>query len=151
MTEATISAGSVPATIDGAIVTPKGRRLRRRHLWLIPGLAIAVYANELGKQIGLGIIDMIELGVAVGIAPHVPLLLKYVGTERTARPASFAIPMFNLLHHPLVALATFVLVAGAVINGIVPVVVLVATLVWVSHIVIGWGLGDVLRHEGAHR
>jgi hypothetical protein len=26
-----------------------GLRLRLRHLWLVPGLAIAIVANELGK------------------------------------------------------------------------------------------------------
>lgn len=149
MTEATITPGGMPATVHGSAVAPKRRRLRRRHLWLIPGLAIAVYANELGKQQGLAIVDLLALGVTFGIAPHLPLLLRYSRADRTRRPASFAVPMFNLLHHPLVALATFVLVAGAAVNGIVPVVALVATLVWVSHIVFGWGLGDVLRHEAS--
>lgn len=147
MTESTMSAGGMTAAVHGAAVAPKRRRLRRRQLWLVPGLAIAVSANELGKQQGLGTLELIALGVAFGIAPHLPLLLRYVRPDRTARPASFAVPMFNVVHHPLVALVAFVFVTGAVVNGIVPVAVLVATLVWVSHIVIGWGVGDVMRHS----
>ena len=47
-------------------------RLGRRHLWLVPGLAIAVYANAQAAEHGLG------LGVLLlfGIVPHLPVLLE---------------------------------------------------------------------------
>ncbi|HEU4571505.1 MAG TPA: hypothetical protein VFR93_02375 [Candidatus Limnocylindrales bacterium] len=107
-----------------------GRRLRRRHLWLVPGLAIAIVANQLGEANGVGILALI----AFGIAPDLPRLFGVRG-----RPAH------NILHQPLIA-AT---VAGAMALGtaaaLVPVVWLVGSLVWLGHVVAGWGVGDVPR------
>lgn len=113
----------------------EGRRLRWRHLWLVPGLGVAVFANQLGNANGLGILAMI----AFGIAPDLPRLLGARG-----RPAH------NLLHHPAVALtAVLVAAAGTVAeSGAAPVVVLVGALIWVSHVVIGFAVGDVRRAEG---
>ena len=62
-----------------------GLRLRLRHLWLVPGLAIAIVANELGKANGIGILTLI----AFGIAPDLPRLIGSRG--RLAH---------NLLHRP---------------------------------------------------
>jgi hypothetical protein len=137
---------AVPAAVSAtarAAGQSKGRRLRPRHLWLVPGLAVAVSASELGKQHGVGIAELI----AFGIAPHLPLLLRYVGSAA----GSLAVPLFNLLHHPLVALSAVVVAVGGTVNDLVPMVALVAALVWFSHIVIGWGLGDVMRHGEARR
>lgn len=114
-----------------------GRRLRRRHLWLIPGLAIAIVANELGKQHGVGIPALI----AFGIGPDLPRLLRFLG----AGPASLATPIANVLHHPLVAFASFAIAAAGAANDLIPIVVLVATLVWFGHVVIGWAVGDGIR------
>ena len=47
------------------------RRLRLRHLWIVPGLAIAVYANGQAQHLGLGILPLL----AFGIAPDLPRLL----------------------------------------------------------------------------
>jgi hypothetical protein len=145
------SASATAASATASTVPSKRRRFRRRHLWLVPGLAIAIYANELGKHEGLGILELIALGVTFGIAPHVPLLLRYLGGSRTNGPASLAIPLFNFLHQPMVAAASVAVATVGVVGGLLPMIVLVATLVWASHIVIGWGLGDVIRHPEAQR
>jgi hypothetical protein len=117
------------ATTAIRIEEAPGRRLRWRHLWLVPGLAIAIFANELGKGNGIGILTL----VAFGIAPDVPRLFGSRG-----RPAH------NLLHQPLLALAAAAIAA----TGVVPVVWLVGSLVWLGHIVAGRGVGDVPRRGG---
>ena len=118
-------------TIIGARV---GRRFRRRHLWIIPGLAIAIAANELGKANGVGILALI----AFGIAPDVPRLFGSRGR-----------PMHGLLHQPVLAAATLALALAVVVSGATlgaaPVIGLVAAVVWAGHVVIGWGVGDVPR------
>jgi deazaflavin-dependent oxidoreductase (nitroreductase family) len=116
----------------------RARRLRRRHLWLVPGLAIAISANQLGNTNGVGILALI----AFGVAPDLPRLLGSRGRA-----------MHNLLHHPASALvAVAVAAVGAVaVSGAAPVVWLVASLVWLSHIVIGRAIGDVPRPGAARR
>lgn len=119
-------------------VRPVGqrRRLRWRHLWIVPGLAIAIFANEIGKANGVGILAL----VAFGIAPDLPRLL---GVGR--RPvASIPVQAFNLLHNPLAAIVAVAI--GA--TGVVPALWSVGSLVWLGHIVIGWGVGDVPRRGG---
>lgn len=112
-----------------------GRRLRRRHLWIVPGLAIAIFANELGKTNGVGIL----LLIAFGIAPDVPRLFGIRGSGHVSR---FALAVFNVLHHPALPVAAVAVAA----TGIVPAAWLVGSLVWLSHLVIGRGVGDVPRH-----
>lgn len=116
----------------------KRRRLRWRHLWIVPGLAIAVIANQIGNDIGVGVVAL----VAFGIAPDLPRLL---GLGR--RPVgSLPVRVFNALHHPAAPIAA--VAVGA--TGIVPVVWLVGSLVWLGHVVVGWGVGDI-RRRGAQR
>lgn len=105
------------------------RRLRWRHLWLVPGLALAIVANQLGNANGVGILAMI----AFGIAPDLPRLLGSRGR-----------PMHNLLHQPLAA-AVAVAVAA---TGVLPVLSLVGSLVWLGHVMIGRAVGDVPRGGG---
>ena len=121
----------------------EGRRLRLRwrHLWIVPGLAIAIFANELGKTNGVGIL----LLIAFGIAPDVPRLFG-IGRLRQG-VGSLPLRAFNLLHHPI-APATAVVIAA---TGVVPTLWLVGALVWAGHVVIGWGVGDVRRHPTEHR
>jgi hypothetical protein len=130
--------------VDARIATPAtgvaagartGRRFRRRHLWIIPGLAIAIAANKLGEVNGVGILALI----AFGVAPDVPRLLGARG-----RPAH------GLLHHPAVAAVALAMALAVTPSGVLPVAVLVATLVWFGHVVIGLGVGDVPRRGGAH-
>lgn len=115
-----------------------GRRLRRRHLWLVPGLAIAIFANQLGNANGVGILALI----AFGIAPDLPRLLGGRGRS-----------MHDLLHHPASALALVAVAAiGTVaISSAAPVIWLVAALVWLSHVVIGRAVGDVPRTGAGRR
>jgi len=122
-----------PATAQG-----RGRRLRRRHLWLVPGLAIAIFANQLGNTNGVGILALI----AFGVAPDLPRLLGSRGRAT-----------HNLLHHPASALVALAIAAigAAAVSGAAPVVWLVASFVWLSHVVIGRAIGDVPRPEAARR
>jgi hypothetical protein len=108
------------------------RRLRWRHLWLVPGLALAIFANQLGTANGVGILALI----AFGIAPDLPRLLGTRGR-----------PIHNLLHQPVAAVAAAAIAA----TGLVPVVWLVGSLVWLSHVVIGRAVGDVPRRGSGQR
>jgi hypothetical protein len=114
----------------------KGRRLRWRHLWIVPGLAIAIAANQLGNEHGVGILAII----AFGIAPDLPRLLGLGRRPVTSLP----VLAFNVMHHPAAAIAA----VAIGVTGIVPVVWLVGSLVWLGHLVIGWGIGDVPRRGG---
>jgi hypothetical protein len=104
----------------------EGRHLRWHHLWLVPGLAIAIYANQLGTTNGVGILAL----VAIGIAPDLPRLLGSRGR-----------PLHGLLHQPLAP----ILVMAIAATGVLPVAWLVGSLVWFSHLVIGRAVGDVPR------
>jgi hypothetical protein len=115
-----------PASAVGA-----RRRLQWRHLWLVPGLAIAIFANQLGSANGVGILALI----AFGIAPDVPRLLGAHGRL-----------MHNLLHHPAPPIAAVAIAAVAVAaTGVVGGAWLVGALIWLSHVVIGRGVGDIRR------
>jgi hypothetical protein len=138
MTEATIHVAGAEAGVRPTAGQGSGRRLRPRHLWIIPGLAIAIVANELGKTNGVGIL----LLIAFGLAPDVPRLLGIGGGGQVS---SVARPVFNVLHHPVVPVAAVVIAA----TGFVPAVWLVGALVWFGRVVIGLGVGDVPRHRTA--
>jgi hypothetical protein len=120
-------------TIKTAAELGRGRRLRRRHLWLIPGIAIAILANMLGEANGVGIVAL----VAFGIAPDLPRLLGARGR-----------PIHNVLHHPLLAGAAAVTAIALTPTGMLPIFWLVGALVWVGHIVAGWGVGDIPHGGG---
>lgn len=125
MSGTTIQAG-VERVVRPEAGEGSGRRLRRRHLWLVPGLAIAIVASELGRANGVGILTLI----AFGIAPDLPRLFRARG--RVAH---------NVLHQPLVPLVAIAI--GA--TGIVPALWLVGSLVWLGHVMAGRALGDVPR------
>ena len=129
MSGTTIGRGGAERAARPEVGKGTGRHLRRRHLWVVPGLAIAIVANELGKGNGVGILGLI----AFGIAPDVPRLFRSRG--RLAH---------NLLHQPAAPLAAVAI--GA--TGLVPVVWLVGSLVWLGHVLVGRGLGDVPRGGG---
>jgi hypothetical protein len=129
MTGTTIQAGRAERVAPPEAGEGSGRRLRRRHLWLVPGLAIAIVANEVGKANGVGILTLI----AFGIAPDLPRLFRARG--RLAH---------NVLHQPLVPLIAVAI--GA--TGIVPALWLVGSLVWLGHVLAGRGVGDVPRGRG---
>lgn len=135
MSGTTIDVGGAERAVTAAAGEGTGRRLRLRHLWLVPGLGIAIFANELGKANGVGILALI----AFGIAPDLPRLFGTLG-----RPAH------NLLHQPVVALTAVagLAVVAFVASGLVPVLWLVGSLVWLGHIVAGRAVGDVPRGGG---
>jgi F420H(2)-dependent quinone reductase len=56
------------------------RRLRLRHLGLVPGLAIAVFPNTQAAGLGLGIVPLLVFGIA-------PDLLRLLGLGQPTRPA----------------------------------------------------------------
>jgi hypothetical protein len=110
-----------------------GFRFRRRHLWWIPGLAVAILASQISERSGLGIVPMIVFQMA----PH----LATFGGARARR-------LFNFGHHPLPpAVLTAIAVAGALTVSLPP-IWMVAGLAWLSHVVIGWGIGDGQRPAG---
>lgn len=126
MSGTTIQVGGVERAAPPDVGKGTGPRLRWRHLWLIPGLAIAIVANELGKGNGVGILTLI----AFGITPDLPRLIGSRGR-----------PMHNLLHQPAAPLLAVALTA----TGLVPIVWLVGSLVWLGHVVAGRGVGDIPR------
>jgi hypothetical protein len=113
----------------------QGRRLRRRHLWLLPALAIAFYANAKASEHGLGLAPVLIFG----IVPHLPALLGVGQPHAPGQMARRAIPLFNVMHHPAPPLAMLALAAA----GIVSPFWLVSGLAWFSHIV-----GDLAFDKG---
>jgi deazaflavin-dependent oxidoreductase (nitroreductase family) len=110
-------------------------RLRMRHGWVIPGLAIAVYASGEAQHHALGLVPLL----AFGIAPHLTVLAGWAQPDR--RLGSRATRLFNTMHHPLVPLA----VLGMAATGFLSPFWFVGALAWLSHIVIDWALGDGIR------
>jgi F420H(2)-dependent quinone reductase len=110
-------------------VTGRGRHLRWRHLWIVPGLGLALFANAQASQLGVGIVPLLVFGI-------VPDLPRLGGLRRPAMRM-----LHNTMHLSLVALA--VLFAAAV-TGMSP-FVYVGALAWLGHIVVGWGTGDRFR------
>jgi hypothetical protein len=115
------------ATARGEGVSRRGFQFKRRHIWWIPGLAIAVLASQVSERNGLGIIPMIVFQMA----PHLPTF-----------GGALAVPLFNFTHHPVPPLALTLIAFVAA----VPAIWIVAGLAWLSHVVIGWGIGDGMRH-----
>ena len=113
------------------------RRLALRCLWLIPGLAIALYANAQAGQHGLG------LGVLLlfGIVPHLPVLLGVGQPHARGQMAPRAVPLFNAMHHPAPPLVLLALAATGVLSPFW----FVAALAWFSHIVVDLAFGHGLR------
>jgi deazaflavin-dependent oxidoreductase (nitroreductase family) len=116
-----------------------GRRLRIRHLWIVPGLAMAIFANGQANQLGVGIGAL----VLFGLAPDLTRLLGIGKSHAHSHMAARAIPAFNLMHHPLSPILLLAL-TGA---GLLPPIAYVASLTWLGHIVIGFGIGDRLRRR----
>jgi hypothetical protein len=128
----------VGGTTESSPAVPSRRlRLGRRHLWLIPGLAIAVYANAYAGQHGLG------LGVLLlfGIVPHLPALLGVGQPHARGQMAPRAVPLFNAMHHPAPPLVLFALAAAGILSPFW----LVGALAWFSHIVVDLAFGHGLR------
>jgi hypothetical protein len=118
-------------------VSPSRRRPASRHLWLVPGLAIAVYASAQASEHALG------LGVLLlfGIVPHLPALLGVGQPHARGQMASRAVPLFNTMHHPAPPLALLAVAAAGILSPFW----FVAALAWFSHIVVDLAFGHGLR------
>ncbi len=112
-------------------------QLRPRHLWLVLGLAIAVYASTQAQHFGLGIVPLLVFT----IVPDVPRLLGVGQPHAHGQMPARAVPLFNLLHHPVSPLVLLALAA----TGVVSPLWLVGSIAWLGHLVIGLGIGDRLR------
>ena len=75
------------------------------------------------------------------IVPDVPRLLGVGQSHRRGQLAARAVPLFNLLHHPVPPL---VLLALGV-TGVLSPLWLVGSIAWLGHLVIGLAIGDRLR------
>lgn len=111
----------------------------RRHLWLVPGIALGLYAGMVSDHHGLGLLPLLVFG----IAPHLTVLLGIGQRRPRGRLGSRAVPLFNALHEPLLPLTLL----GAAAASLLSPFWLVAALAWLGHIVVDWGLGDGLRHR----
>jgi hypothetical protein len=112
-------------------------RLRRRHLWIIPGLAIAILGSRTDSS-------LVAIGamVAGGIAPHLLAVIAGIGQSHPeGRMPRRGLAVFNAMHEPIVPAA----IVLAQLTGLVPTLIFVVATAWLSHIVIGWGIGDRKR------
>jgi hypothetical protein len=112
-------------------------RLRPRHLWIVPGLAIAVYASGQAQAHAIGIVPLLIFT----IVPDLPRLLGIGQPHAHGQLAPRAVPLFNLLHHPVLPLAVVALAAAGFLSPFW----LVGAIAWLGHLVIGLGIGDRLR------
>jgi deazaflavin-dependent oxidoreductase (nitroreductase family) len=113
------------------------RRLTLRHLWIVPGLGIALFASAQSTTHGVGLVPLL----AFGIVPHLPAL---AGIGRPLAPGQLApraVPLFNAMHQPALPLAVAVLAAAGALSPFW----LVGALAWLSHIVVDWGFAKGLR------
>ena len=113
-----------------------GRRLRLGHLWLVPGLAIAILGSRMDSSLaGIGVM------VAFGVAPHLASLAGIGQSHPADEMAPRAIAAFNAMHQPVLP----VILLGLAVTGLVPSILVVGGTAWLSHIVIGWAIGDGKR------
>ena len=111
-------------------------RFRPRHLWIVHGLAVAIVGSRTDSSL-----TAIGVMVAFGIAPHLAFLAG-IGQPRLAGGmAPRALALFNAMHHPAIPAA----VVALNLTGVIPTLLFVGATAWLSHIVIGWGIGDGLR------
>ena len=120
-----------------AVAVEPRRRFRRRHLWIVPGLAVGVYASTLASHLGVGLLPLLVFG----IVPHLSILVGLGQPHARGQLAPRAVPVFNALHHPALPLAAVGLGAADVLSPFW----LIGGLAWLAHIVVDWGFGDGLR------
>ena len=119
-----------------AVAEQQGFRFRPRHLWIVPGLAVAIVGSRTDSSL-----TAIAVMVAFGIAPHLAFLAGIGQRHPAGRMAPRAVTVFNALHMPLVPAA----IVALNLTGVVPALLFVGATAWLSHIVIGWAIGDGRR------
>jgi hypothetical protein len=128
-------------TTDSRVLQPpriaRPRRFKARHLWLVPGLALAVYANAQAGHHAVGLLPVLLFG----IVPHLPILLGFGRAHAPGQMPPRAVPLFNAMHHPVPPLV----LAAVAAAGILPPFWLVGGLAWFSHIVVDLALDQGLR------
>jgi hypothetical protein len=85
--------------------------------------------------------------LAFGIAPHLPVALGLGHPIPRGQLAPRAVPLFDALHEPLLPAATL----GLAVAGLLAPVWMVASLTWLGHIVVDWGLGGGLHRPDGSR
>ena len=95
-----------------SVAVQQSRRFRQRHLWLIPGLAVAIYASTLGGHLGLGLVPLLVFGVV----PHLSVLLALGQPHVRGQLAPRAVPIFNAMHHPAPPLVMVGIAAAGVLS-----------------------------------
>jgi deazaflavin-dependent oxidoreductase (nitroreductase family) len=129
-----------PATTAGTSPTADARpprRLALRHLWIVVGLGVALFANAQSTTYGAGLAPLLLFG----IVPHLPALAGIGRQLGRGQLAPRAVPLFNAMHQPVLPLA----VAGLAATGGLSSFWLVGALAWLSHIVVDWGFAKGLR------
>ena len=136
--------GAESAAVAALMVAPtqsvdaeQPRRLALRHLWLIPGLGLALFANAQSTTLHVGLVPLLVFG----IVPHMTAMLGIGQPHARGQLASRAVPLFNAMHQPVVPLA----VLGLAAAGLISPFFLVGALAWRSHIVVDWGFDKGLR------
>lgn len=119
------------------------RRLALLHLWLVPGLALGVYASLQAGQHDLGLLPLLVFG----IVPHLTVLVGIGQPHAHGQLAPRAVPLFNAMHHPALPLA----VLGLAATGILSPFWFVGALAWLGHIVVDLAFGDGLRTSDGWR
>jgi hypothetical protein len=131
------------ASVATAAVAPKpGFRFRPRHLWIIPGLAIAIVGSRTDSSV-----TAIGVMVAFGIAPHLGFLAGIGQQRAVGQMAPRSRAFFNAMHLPVIPAA----IVALNLTGVVPTLLFVGATAWLGHIVVGWGIGDRVRAAGPDR
>jgi hypothetical protein len=113
------------------------RRRSLRPIWLVAGLAVAVYAGTQATQHDLGLVPLLLFGIVPHLAPLVGIGQPHASGQLAPR----AVPLFNAMHHPALPLA----VLGLAVVGVLTPFWLVGALAWLGHIAFDYGLGDGQR------
>jgi len=121
----------------------KPGRLHLRHAWLVPGLALSVYASLESSRSGVGLVVLL----AFGIVPHVPALAGLVMPHSKGQMPRPAVPIFNALHDPLMP----IVLLGLGLANVLPPIATVGGLAWISHILVDWALGDGRRTRDGYK
>jgi hypothetical protein len=120
--------------------------LRPRLLWLVPGLAIGLYAGRQAEEHGMGLAGIATL-LMFGILPHLPVLLGRGQPHAPGQLAARAVPLFNATHHPVPPLVVVLLSAAGILSPLAA----VAALAWLSHVVADLAFGQGLRTRDGWR
>src|SRR5215212_2790351 len=116
-----------------AVAEQQGFRFRPRHLWIVPGLAVAIVGSRTDSNL-----TAIAVMVAFGIAPHLAFLAGIGQPHPAGQMAPRARAVFNAMHMPIVPAAIIALN----VTGVIPTLLFVGATAWLGHIVVGWGIGD---------